>query len=65
MKRSKVIFNIFMAANLITFPVSIYFGYDVGKLYGVWAGIGAGIVASLLFVAGLGLLWSITAKSRK
>jgi hypothetical protein len=65
MKHAKAILNTFLIANLVSFPISILFGCGVGKLYGVWAGIGAGIFASLLFVAGLGGLWFIAARFRK
>ena len=56
--------NEILAALICTFVVPICFGYGVARLFGIWIGIGAGILAAILCVASMMLLWHFARRWR-
>jgi hypothetical protein len=63
MKLSTIL-NYFFAGALVTCFIPFLFGSDVAKLFGVWVGIGAGILSWLFSSTVMCVFWCLSHRSR-
>lgn len=46
-----------LAALACTFPIPLVFGCGVARLFGIWIGLGAGVLSGIFSILSMRLLW--------